>query len=72
VIINMRRDPIISEVRKAREAYAKRFGYDLDRIFADLRTSEKTRGGPKTSIKRSTTRPESGSRSRVSKRRKAA
>lgn len=39
----MPKDPIVAEVRKAREAYAKRFGYDLHRICADLRKSEKRR-----------------------------
>ncbi|HEX8272645.1 MAG TPA: hypothetical protein VF615_08325 [Longimicrobiaceae bacterium] len=29
-------DPIIEEVRNAREEYAARFGYDLDAIFHDL------------------------------------
>lgn len=36
-------DPIVAEVRKQRERYAKKFGYDLDRIFADLKKSEKER-----------------------------
>lgn len=39
----MRSDPIIAQVRKVRDAYAKRFGYDLKRIFADLRMSERKR-----------------------------
>ena len=34
-------DPIVAEVRRAREAYARRFNYDLDRIVADLRKKEK-------------------------------
>jgi hypothetical protein len=29
-------DPIVEEVRKARDAYAKRFTYDLDAIYHDL------------------------------------
>lgn len=33
-------DPIVSEVRRAREAHAARFGYDLDLIFADIKRSE--------------------------------
>lgn len=33
----MRRDPIVREVRKAREAYAAQFGHNLDRIVEDLR-----------------------------------
>ena len=29
-------DPIVAETRKAREAYAASFGYDLARIVSDL------------------------------------
>jgi hypothetical protein len=29
-------DPIVAEVRKARDEYAKRFNYDPDAIFRDL------------------------------------
>lgn len=29
-------DPIVAEVRKARDEYARRFNYDLDAICADL------------------------------------
>jgi len=29
-------DPIIAEVRKHRDEHARRFGYDLDAICADL------------------------------------
>ncbi len=39
----MWKDPIVEEVRTARDAYAKRFGYDLKRIFADVRKAEKKR-----------------------------
>ena len=30
-------DPIVEEVRAVREAYAKRFGYDVQAICRDLR-----------------------------------
>jgi hypothetical protein len=30
-------DPLVDEVRAAREAYAERFGYDLHAICQDLR-----------------------------------
>ena len=30
------RDPIVEEVRAARDAYAASLGYDLDRIYDDL------------------------------------
>ncbi|HKL00044.1 MAG TPA: hypothetical protein VJ943_07305 [Desulfotignum sp.] len=32
----MTNDPIIEEVRKARDEYAKKFNYDLDDIYRDL------------------------------------
>ncbi len=37
----MRKDQIVDEVRAAREAYAKRFGYDLRKIGRDLQKQEK-------------------------------
>lgn len=40
----MWRDPIVDEVRAAREAYAKRFNYDLDAIYHDLKEQEKKSG----------------------------
>ena len=40
----MARDPVVEEVRKARDAHAKRFGYDLDAIFADLKAQERASG----------------------------
>lgn len=33
-------DPIVEEVREAREEYAARFGYDLDATFQDLRIQQ--------------------------------
>ena len=40
-------DPIVQEVRQAREAYAARFNYDLAAMIADLqrRTEEARRSG---------------------------
>ena len=37
------KDPIVEEVRAAREAYAAKFNYDLDAIFEDIKRSEKLR-----------------------------
>jgi hypothetical protein len=34
-------DPIVEEVRKAREEYARSFNYDLDAICRDLREKQK-------------------------------
>jgi hypothetical protein len=37
-------DPIVEEVRKARDEYAKRFNYDLDAICEDLRKKQGAEG----------------------------
>ena len=37
-------DPIVEEVRKARDEHARRFNYDLAKICADLRRIERTCG----------------------------
>ena len=39
-------DPIVEEVRRLRDEYARRFNYDVDAIFADLvaRQEERLRG----------------------------
>ncbi len=34
------KDPIVEEVRKAGEAYAAQFDYDLKRMFEDLKKRE--------------------------------
>ena len=36
----MRDDPIVEEVRRIREEYAKQFDYDLSAMAADLRKRE--------------------------------
>jgi hypothetical protein len=33
-------DPIVEEVRRARNEYAERHGHDLDAIFRDLKEAE--------------------------------
>ena len=40
----MWQDPIVEEVRKARDEHAAKFDYDLKRIFADLKEQEKRSG----------------------------
>ncbi len=40
----MEPDPVVEEVRAAREAYARRFGYDLRALCRDLREQERTSG----------------------------
>ena len=37
-------DDILLELRKAREAYAKEFGYDLQAIHRDLKAQEQASG----------------------------
>ena len=37
----MQRDPIVEEVRQARDAYAKKFNYDLDAICRDLQEKQR-------------------------------
>ena len=37
----MQPDPIVEEVRKARDEYAKRFNYDLDAICRDLQEKQR-------------------------------
>jgi hypothetical protein len=38
------RDPIVEEVRRARDAHARSLGYDLDRIIADIKQRERVSG----------------------------
>ena len=40
----MVRDPIVEEVRKARDEYAQRFNYNLDAICRDLRQQQAKSG----------------------------
>lgn len=37
-------DPIVDEVRRARDAYAARFNYDLRAIYRDLKEKENLSG----------------------------
>lgn len=39
----MKNDPIVAEVRRLRQQHAASFGYDLRRIFEDLKRSEERR-----------------------------
>lgn len=47
----MWKDPIVEEVRAAREAYAKEFGFDLKKIVSDLRKKAANAGVSKRSVK---------------------
>jgi len=44
------KDPIVEEVRRAREAHAKKFNYDLNAICEDLRRRERESGYPTVSL----------------------
>ena len=48
-------DPIVEEVRRAREAYAARFNYDLRAIYRDLKEKEKRSGRKVVSYAESST-----------------
>ena len=37
-------DPIVEEVRQAREEHAKKFNYDLEAIFADIQKQQEASG----------------------------
>jgi hypothetical protein len=43
-------DPIVAEVRRARDEYAARFNYDLDAIYRDLKEKERNSGIPVVSF----------------------
>ena len=37
-------DPIVDEVRSAREKHAAKFGYDINKIFQDIKERQKNSG----------------------------
>ncbi|MBX3394665.1 MAG: hypothetical protein KF841_04810 [Phycisphaerae bacterium] len=42
----MWRDPIVEEVRRMRDDYARRFNYDLEAIVRDVQSRQKKAGTP--------------------------
>ena len=44
------KDPIVEEVRAARDAYAAQFDYDLTRIFEDLKKKEQEDPAPRANL----------------------
>jgi hypothetical protein len=66
----MARDPIVDEVRRVREQYAARFGFDLDAIYRDLK--ERERQGEFTVVYRRPRRPRPGTRGRSERGKTAA
>ena len=53
------RDPIVDEVRRARDAYAARFNYDLRAIYRDLKEQEQRSGRQIVSYAKAATAPSS-------------
>lgn len=49
-------NPIIDEVRRVRDAHARKFNYDLAAICADIREHQKTCGHPVVTLKDNTQR----------------
>jgi hypothetical protein len=60
-------DDILLDVRKAREAYAKEFGYDLQAIHCDLKAQEQASGRRVVSLpsRRPKVTPKNGTGSRA-------
>ena len=46
----MQRDPIVTEIRRAREAHGARFNFDLQAIYLDLKSQEKRSDHKKVSF----------------------
>lgn len=63
----MARDTIVDEVRRVREQYAARFGFDLDAIYRDLK--EREQRGEFAVVYRRPRRPRAGTRIRSEGRR---
>ena len=45
------RGPIVEEIHRFREAYARKLGYDSEKIFQDLRRRQEESGGPVISLR---------------------
>jgi hypothetical protein len=46
----MRKDSIVEELHEIRRQHAKQFGYDLHKIFADLKMQERKSGKKFTAL----------------------
>ncbi len=56
----MNHDEIIREVRVNREAYAKRFGYDIRALYREAKEREGSDGRPVVSLRPQRTEPPAG------------
>lgn len=54
------RDPVVDEVRAIRDAYTRRFGYDIEAIGRDLKAKETASGA--TLVSRAPRRPKTATR----------
>ncbi len=45
------RDPIVGEIRRFRDEYARKFNYDLDAIFEDLKDKQRQSGRKAVTLK---------------------
>ena len=61
-------DPIVAEVRKARDDYARRFNYDLDAICKDLQEKQARSGRKLVSFPPRRPKPAVADRSHVTGR----
>ena len=52
------RDGIVDEIRTIREAYARRFNYDLSAIYEDLKRKQEESGREVVRLKPKRTKPE--------------
>ena len=52
----MKRDPIVADVRKTRDAFARRHGYDVDRIISAIQAEARAQAGAPTA-RRSVKKP---------------
>jgi hypothetical protein len=53
----MGKDSVVEQVREARQEYAKRFEYDVDRIYRDLKKQEGKSGRDTVSLRPKRSKP---------------
>ncbi len=56
-------DPVVEEVRKARDGHARRFDYDLAKICEDIRNHQRHCGHPVVRLRKKQKSSNSGSKS---------
>lgn len=58
------KDPIVEEIRRIRDEHARRFGYDLAAICADIRQHQRSCGHPVMRLTKKKEGHKSGRRTR--------